>query len=824
MVNYALLIFIAQLTIQNSQFTIMKNILILLVSLSLGSNCFAQLDESRHAHVDPTFAKTYDPRSDTIDILNYTINLNITDFTNRIIAGNTEVKFRIKQSSIQYLRLDLLKLSVDSVTQNGIRITHNHQNSTINIKLNNILNTGDSAVVKVYYKGTPSGDVTGWGGFYFQAGYAYNLGVGFGADPHVYGRVWFPCFDNFVERSTYDFNITTSNGKIAYCNGALVNDTTNLDGTRTRTWKLTNEIPTYLASVAVGNYVDLKMSHVGKQKQIPILIATTASDSTNNKASLIHLKDAISIFEEKFGPYKWNKVGYTLVPFNSGAMEHATNIAFPRNSLQGLLQGEKTMAHELAHHWFGNLATQSCQEEMWISEGWASFCEILFTEQIYGRTKALQDAKKMHNDLLQTLNYFEGNLCLDSIPWDYTYSDHVYKKGALVVYNLREYLGDSLFYVAVTNTLEKYAFKSMSMSQFEGSLTQESGIDLSDFFNDWIRQPGWSQFSVDSFTTYIDNNKIYAKVFIKQKKYHTRSFHQNVPIEITFRNNNFDTYTKKVLLSNEQSLVEMELPFVPDFVALNYNDKLMLASVARNLTIKSTGTIQLTDARMDITPLNIIDSIFLRIEHNYVSPEGNYNSSVDRISTQRYWKVDGIWNGNNYLKAQIKYDGRIGNGLNTNLDNLLNIRNEDSLILLYRKDRKHDWDEYPHYVKQMENKFDKFGDIYIDSLQLGEYCLGIGKSKFLGLPEKTKKINSKIELYPNPSKEEIYFIQKNEKLIGFKYSIEILDATGKQVMLEKEIDLSNPYRLDIKNLQLGNYLVQIKNQSELIQSIKFQKK
>ena len=82
----------------------------------------------------------------------------------------------------------------------------------------------DTSSVVVYYNGSPQGDPSGWGGWYFQGNYSYNLGVGFDADPHNYGRVWHPCFDNFVERATYDFSILTNAGKTSYANGYIVND------------------------------------------------------------------------------------------------------------------------------------------------------------------------------------------------------------------------------------------------------------------------------------------------------------------------------------------------------------------------------------------------------------------------------------------------------------------------------------------------------------------------------------------------------------------------------------------------------------------------
>lgn len=797
--------------------------LVLLVMLFGIGHAFGQVH--RHGNVDGVFAKTYDPRSDTIDILHYAINLNITDFTNRKISGFTEVRFTPKQNNIQYLRLDLLKLSVDSVEMNGNNLSFHHNDTLLSINLNNTYNTTDTVKVKIHYKGSPITDATGWGGFYFQSGYAYNLGVGFGADPHVYGRIWFPCFDNFIERAQYDFDITTNNGKIAYCNGELINDVNNIDGTRTRSWRLEQEVPSYLVSVAVGNYVDLKMSHQGIEKNIPILIASLAGDTVNVKKSIVNLKSAIQIYEERFGPYAWNRVGYALVPFNQGAMEHATNIAFPKSFLNGNTQYEDILVHELAHHWFGDLVTCSSQEEMWMNEGWASYCEYIFKEGMYGRKVYIDGIKTLHENLLHFARYKEGDLNLNDIPHAYTYGDHVYLKGAIMAHNLRGYLGDSLFFSSLKQSFQSNAFKSISNDQFEQSLSQASGVNLSHFFNDWIKQPGWSHFSIDSFEITKVNLLYHAKVYVRQMKYGNEHFHQQVPMEISFIDQNFNSYTKKVLFSGEYSIVELDVPISPKMIVLNMNDKISQAISSEQKIIKTTGTNNFVLGKMNLTINNISDSALLRIEHHYTGPKGKFNTTVNRISPQRYWSVDGIYNEHFKSKAQFNYDGRIGvfSG-NTYLDHQLNILHEDSIVLLYRKNPSEEWNEYLYYIKNTgNNKTDKVGNIVIDSLVKGEYCLGIGVSNKVGIALQKEQKVQLIKLFPNPSNTNIniQFISKvnTEKI----YEIEIYAISGKLISTEKIDSIKEMHTVNISDYAEGYYILALKENGKIVQNIKFGK-
>lgn len=801
----------------------MKKILLFAIVCLVVMNSFAQESVYRHGGINSSFAKTYDPRSDSVDILKYTINLNITDFTGKKISGSTIIKFHPKVNSFRYLRVDLLELTVDSIKLGNTSLSYNYNDTLISINLNNNYQITDTLNVRVYYRGTPQMDATGWGGFYFQNGVAYNLGVGFGANPHVYGRVWFPCLDNFMERSTYTFNISTNAGKVAYCNGELTNDVVDINNTRTRTWELAKEIPSYLASVAVGNYTDLKMNYAGEQKNIPILIAVNASDTTKVKASLIHLKDAIRVYEKFYGPYAWNRVGYALVPFSQGAMEHATNIAFPNSWLNGgNTTYEEVAAHELSHHWFGDYITCSSQEEMWINEGWASFSEYLFREEVYGRTAYINGIKTLHESLLHFVRYKEGDLNLNHIPHEYTYGDHVYLKGAIMAHNLRGYLGDSLFKSTIRQTLQANAFKSISNEQFQQSLSQYSGVNLSHFFEDWIYQPGWAHFSIDSFIVSKVNLQYHVKVYVRQLKYGNTNFYTNVPMDISFIDKNFDILNKKIVLSGEYSVIEMDIANNPTMIALNMYDRISQAISSEQKMLKTAGTVNFTLAKMNLTVTNVVDSALVRIEHHYTGPKGKFAATIKRISPQRYWTVSGVNVNNLKASSKISYDGRVGVfGGNTYLDHQLNINNEDSLLLLYRKSPAEDWHEYIYYTKNtLSSKTDKLGNIVIDSLIMGEYCLGMGTSINVGIMETNNNEINKLLIFPNPANKSIE-IKLVEKEIDQINTINIYSSTGAKVLSIDRKNIGEQIMIDISTLAQGTYIATIEFNNHKILSKSF---
>jgi aminopeptidase N len=767
------------------------------------------------------YAMATNLRSDTVDILNYNISLDITDFVAEVIWGNTQVKFTPKINGLNKLYLDLLELTVDSVELAGVNLITSYDDTLLQVNLPATMNIGDTAVVTVFYRGVPQGDPSGWGGFDFQSGYAYNLGVGFGAIPHVYGRVWFPCFDNFVERSSYEFNITTNGGKLAYCNGYLANDVTDGSGNRTRRWVMNEQIPTYLASVAVANYAEINQTYNGISATIPIIIAAVATDTTAVKSSFINLPVALSTFENHFGPYMWNRVGYCMVPFNSGAMEHATNIAYPKATATGSLTYQSLYAHELAHHWFGDLATCRTAEDMWLNEGWAHYCEFLFTEALTNYSGYLNLVRANHEDNLHFNAPKEGVLTLSNIPQTVTYGDHVYNKGADVAHTMRGYLGDSLFFYSVRTYLANNNYKDVSSLDFQNALTAASGVNMSDFFNNWVYNPGWCHFSIDSSVVVPSGSNYNVTVFVKQKLTDAPAYFTNVPLEVTFKAADWTEETQSFVMSGANASFSFTVPFNPEFIAVNMGEKISHAVAPEYKKIKTTGSHSFSNAKIALNVLALSDSAFVRVEHNYTAPDPA-DGIPYRLSPNRYWKVDGILPSLFSAKATMSYDGRTtAFSGNYWLDNNLVTTYEDSLVLLYRPDASFNWSVYSYYTKNMQsNNNDKRGLITIDSLQLGEYVFAM-MDYTLAVKDQATAEPALLKVFPNPAKDRITIDLSQIKLKSTDVALLVItDVSGKIVHQEKA-GQQNTVQVNTAALSNGMYFVSIKTKQSIIATNRF---
>lgn len=762
-------------------------------------------------------------RSDSIDILDYHIDLAIVDFTTKVIAGNCAVTFRSKISDCSYIDLDLLGFSVDSVTQNNQQIIFTYSNNLLlRVYLLSTLDAGDSAVVVVYYHGVPTADVSGWGGFYFTQDYAYNLGVGFDADPHPFGRAWFPCFDNFVERSTFHFSITTADTKMALCNGALSSSIQNGNGTTTWNWEMMQTIPSYLACVAVGNYAPAYDSYYGLADTIPVMFGAIATDTTKMKNSFVHIKDALSVFENAFGPYRWNKVGYSLVPFSNGAMEHATNIAYPIFMANGTLDWESFYVHELSHHWFGDLVTCRTQEDMWLNEGWAVYCERLFLEEVYGRPAYDLSIADNHAKVVHYAHTPLGDgqyLPVSGVQHDFTYSTTVYDKGADMVHTLRGYLGDSVFFDCITNYLTEFAFRDAASEDLRDFLSSCSGIDLTDFFDDWIFNPGFPQFSIDSLQVSPLQNQYAVNVFIKQRLDHAPHYYKNVPLKVTFKDKYWNMQVEDMLMNGQCGIFSVVLPFYPEYAGLDLSEKISDAITAGMNTIKQTGTYTFTNAGVTLNVSDLQDSAFIRVEHNYVPPDP-FKVPVEglHISHYHYWKIDGILPAGFDASAILQYNGTSTTG--GFLDNSLITNSEDSLVMLFRPSARYDWEILTDVVQNFSGSHsDKRGFFTLNHIEKGEYAWGIfdydkldtavastpEPCLIISAPDTLSLINNEqLLVYPVPTTGKLTISTQSADANDF---LEIYNLYGHTVYREQLLSNKISRVIDVSGWPAGPYIV-----------------
>ena len=316
--------------------------------------------------------------SDSVDILHYTLNVRITDPARKTITGIVDIQAYTLKDSVHTVRLMLeppLVTDLVWIDEERVRFRHSGKNRII-VYLPGVADKESTILMTLFYHGHPPRDPR-WGGFYFKDNTAFNMGVGMTVVPHPFGRAWYPCRDNFTDKATYDYFITVADTLTVACPGTLQQIIPNGDGTRTWHWNLSSPVSTYLSSVAVSRYTILRDSLQGKKGLIPALYFVRPANTGRAAVTFSHVQQYLNIFEDLFGPYPWEKIGYAAVPFPHGAMEHATCIFIPEDAVDGTHDHDDLLAHEFSHSWFGNLVTCRSAGDMWPNEGWASYCEAL---------------------------------------------------------------------------------------------------------------------------------------------------------------------------------------------------------------------------------------------------------------------------------------------------------------------------------------------------------------------------------------------------------------------------------------------------------------
>ena len=747
----------------------MKKIFVLLIISVLSTSVYAQVSP-RCSHSNLTYKTT---TSDSMDVLHYAINLDIIYLSQKYISGNTELIITPKLSGLTIIKLDLLKLSIDSISFGTQAISNwNYNDTLLSFAPSSSLNVGDTISCFVYYHGQPHKDPSGWGGFYFSndSTFAFNMGVGMKDNPHNYGRIWYPCIDDFVDRATYDFNITVKSGKIAVCNGTLESTVTSANTVEYK-WKLHDNIPTYLASVAIGPYVAVRDTFNGINGAIPIAIYVKSNMVNQAQASFINLKQILTAFEQYYGPYRWERVGYVGVPFNSGAMEHATNITIGLAYINGTLTYETLFAHELSHHWFGDLVTCSSAPDMWLNEGWAVFSEAMYQEMLYGKEAYKDNMRGLLFSVLKNAHHNDGGYyAVAGVPHDLTYGTTVYDKGGTVAHSVRGYLGDVKFFAMLSDYMTQNAFSDQSSIDFRDFISNNSGINMNDFFDSWVFEPGFSNFSIDSFSTGVGINPPYSvQVWMRQRLNHKPSFANSNRIPITFMDNQWNRIDTIIVFSGETGNQSFNLGFKPSAVFCDLDERLADATTDYSKIISQTGKIDFPLSYFKLAVKQINDSALFQITHNWVAPDSlGITYPGLRISTRHFWTVNGIYPSNYDAMGSFRYYKA------TDLDNDIILSRYDSLVLFYRPQGGIPWQR----VSFNKNGNWAVGYMEVAHLKNGQYVLAAYDHNYLAINKKMEEGASvKLSISPNPSNEQFRFVMND----NFPAYIVIYDSVGKQI-------------------------------------------
>lgn len=733
------------------------------------------------------------PLSDTLDVLSYHIYIDSILWDSDELYARTNLTLASKVDNLEEVKLELMNLTVDEVLGDGLELSYSQNDDKLIILLNEILQTGDESEFWITYHGVPFKE--SWGGFYIDNQYAYNLGVGFDADPHNLGKAWFPCVDDFHDRAIYDVTARVADPLKAVAGGLLQEVTDNGDGTKSYHWHLGETIPTYLASVAVGDYEIYEDVYEGNIANIPIQIYARPNSMSNVEPSFVHLKQILTTYENHFGAYPFERVGY--VGTGIGAMEHATNVAYPNFAIDGQLNYEYLYAHELSHMWFGDKTTCASADDMWLNEGWATFCQMFYKEDVYGEEAYKEDMMYNLMEVLRTCHFADGEYrALYGIPHDYTYGMTVYDKGATVVQSLRGYLTDEVFFPAIQAYLEEYAYDYASSENMRDFLTNYTGIDMTDFFDAYVFTPGFSHFAVDSVQNLGGGQ---YEVFVRQKTKGKDVFANSNKVDVTLMDENWDQFDVRVEFDGESGSQIFEVPFEPLAAMEDLYQNFCDATSDQAKHIVETGEYDFDNCFFSLEVDNVPDSAFVRTTHHWVAPDPLQTPQEGLIlSDYRYYSIEGVIPDSFIATGVFRYSST------SKLDHTLLSNPYDSIVILYRPNSSFNWQAIP-FAKE-GSPFS--GYLRVPNIRKGQFTIAVWQEAFVNV-ENPVELTSEdyMQLYPNPSTGRVNM----ELYLPEKARINIFDVSGRQVdsiLLEAH---QTDARWDGRRMPKGEYFMKLVN-------------
>ena len=465
-------------------------------------------------------------RDRTIDVLDYGISIQF-ERSERTVFGDTVVTFKSLRDNLQDLELDSVGIRYNAVTlgDSEISLPYRLTPNKIVIRLPKALKKGEELSVRLRYSTTqPKLGVyfVERGSFFFDGLQREHSAQIWTQGQPEEARHWIPSYDFPDDKATTSISIRTLGSETAISNGRYVGATPNIDGTVTHAFRMDQPYPTYLISFVVGEFSRYDFAY----RDIPLSIFRYPDAPNAGQKVFDKTPDMLRTFERLLGvSYPFNKYDQVIVSkFVAGGMENMTATTLSDEAIHksltpaGAFAAEDLIAHEVAHSWFGNLVTTRNWAELWLNEGFATFLEAAYREQMYGpaqyRFKIETDAaaymlaeKRMKNKRGLFNRRARGD---DSI-----FDQVTYQKGGVVIHMLRRTVGEDNFWKALNLFLNNHRFGNVETKDLRKAFEDVSGRDLGWFFDQWVYGSGYPVLTL-SQTRRIEDNRL-ALTFAQRK-------------------------------------------------------------------------------------------------------------------------------------------------------------------------------------------------------------------------------------------------------------------------------------------------------------------
>jgi aminopeptidase N len=531
----------------------------------------------------------YKPSEERIwDLIHTSLDLSF-DWKNESVIGTAVLTLTPVFYTQTSLRLDAINFDIRRLTVDGDVVT-NFQNSgeEIIIPLAHAFKKEQRLKVEIAYSAHPSES-----GESSSAAITSDKGLFF-IDPQdtipglpmqiwTQGETtnnsrWFPTLDQPNERGTQEIVLTVSDTMMTLSNGLLISSTPAPGNMRRDHWKLDLPHAPYLAMIAVGKWD--KVSDYWRGRPIDYYVDPGYGPSA--REIFANTPEMIEFFSKILGyEFVWHKYSQIIVKdFVSGAMENTTAVVFGDfiqfHKEDVIEQGvnDYIVAHELFHHWFGDLVTCESWANLTLNEGFANYAEYLWQEYKYDRERA--DISR----LSELSGYFDQAAYDAHSLIRYHYDDegdmfdaHSYNKGGLVLHMLRDLVGDEAFFASLQSYLKEHAFKAAEVDDLRQSFEDVTGRDLQWFFDQWYLSKGHPVIDI-SHTYDVVQRKLNVEFTQTQVDDGFREVFV-LPMEIAIFQQDSSVVVHQIRMDQKSQTFSFEMPSAPMAVVIDPRDILL---------------------------------------------------------------------------------------------------------------------------------------------------------------------------------------------------------------------------------------------------------
>jgi aminopeptidase N len=435
------------------------------------------------------------PRQPGVDAIHYVFRLGLSDASNEI-AGETTITVRFLRDGVADLTLDLASIAggkgmtVQSVRRGGAldtpgpasdNIMFMHTDSKLRLVMPPLsAKAGQELTLTVRYRGTPAAGLR-------ISDNMHGDRTFFGENWPNLVRHWLPMIDHPYDKATGEFIVTAPGHYQVVANGLLIEEIDLPNNARRTHWKQSVPIASWLYTMAVARF----SSHLGGTVNgVPIQTWVFPQD---RDAGIGLFEDqsrrALLFFSSQIGPYPYEKLANVQATGFGGGTEYASAIFYGE---KGVASGRGPVVHEIAHQWFGDSVTERDWDDVWLSEGFATYFALLFTEHDEGRDVFVDGLKRSRAQVLQLEQKLPDTPVIHRNLADMTkvLNGLIYQKGGWVLHMLRQEVGTETFWKAIREYYRRYRDQNASTADLRAVFEQASGKSLEGFFTQWLSRPG----------------------------------------------------------------------------------------------------------------------------------------------------------------------------------------------------------------------------------------------------------------------------------------------------------------------------------------------